>query len=339
MKRILRIAFPLLLGCAILWWMYREFDFSRVRDVLFDDMSWGWMLLSLVPGALAMILRGLRWVQTLEPLDEHPRRSTCIHAIFLSYMTSLVVPRLGEVSRCGVLKRYDGVSFSKAIGTVVTERIVDSLLLLLITSLVFLTQIPIFMGFFRRTGTNIGAWLNTFTPTGWFVTLSLLLITLIFVWLLLRRFGVGGTLSKMISDVKDGMFSLRDVRNLPLFTVYTLGIWVCYFLHFYLTFFAFTATSHLSITAGLVAFIACTLAVVVPTPNGMGSFHFAVKTILVLYGVETTMAESFVLIVHAFQTLLIPLLGIYSMLALSHRKPATTPTNPQCTGSDTAVHN
>ena len=179
MKRLLRIVLPLLLGCAILWWMYREFDFNRVREVLLHEMSWGWMLFSLVFGALAMIFRGLRWVQTLEPLDEHPRRSTCIHAIFLSYMASLVIPRLGEVSRCGVLKRYDGVSFTKAIGTVVTERIVDTLLLLIITTFVFLTQIPIFIDFFHRTGTNIGTWLNTFTPMGWFDTLSLLLVTVV----------------------------------------------------------------------------------------------------------------------------------------------------------------
>lgn len=278
------------------------------------------MLFSLVFGALAQVFRGLRWGQTLEPLDEHPRRSTCIHAIFLSYMASLVIPRLGEVSRCGVLKRYDKVNFSKAVGTVVTERIVDTLLLLIITAVVFLTQIPIFLDFFRSTGTNIGTWLHTFTSTGWFVTLSLLLITIVFVWFLLRRFGVGGTLSKMAGDVKAGMLSLRYVNNLPLFTAYTIGIWICYFLHFYITFYAFAATESLGITAGLVAFIACTLAVVVPTPNGMGSFHFAVKTVLVLYGVETIQAETFVLIVHAFQTVLIPLLGVYSMIALSERK-------------------
>lgn len=319
MKKTLRILLPILLGCALLWWMYREFDFERVRETLFHDMSWGWMLISLIPGAVAMILRGVRWVQTLEPLREHPRHSTCIHAVFLSYMASLVIPRLGEVSRCGVLTRYDGISFSKSIGTVVTERIVDSLLLLLITAIVFLTQLRVFIDFFTRTGTNIGAWVGTFTPMGWFVTLSLLVITIIFVWLLLRRFGVGGTVRKMATDIRAGMLSLRNVRNLPLFILYTLSIWICYFLHFYLTFYAFSATENLGLTIGLVAFIACTLSVIVPTPNGMGSFHFAVKTILVLYGVEAASAETFVLIVHAFQTLLIPLLGVYSMMALAAR--------------------
>ncbi len=325
MKKLLRTLLPILLGCALLWWMYREFDFERVRSTLLHDMSWGWMLVSLIPGVTAMILRGVRWVQTLEPLGEHPRRSTCIHAVFLSYMASLVIPRIGEVSRCGVLTRYDGVSFSKSIGTVVTERIVDTLLLAVITAAVLLLQLPVFIDFFARTGTNLGAWFNTFTPTGWFVTLSLLVITLVFVWLLLRRFGVGGTVRQMASDVRAGMLSLRQVRNLPLFILYTLGIWVSYFLHFYLTFYAFSATADLGWTIGLVAFITCTLSVIVPTPNGMGSFHFAVKTILVLYGVEAASAETFVLIVHAFQTLLIPLLGVYSMMALSRRQRHTTP--------------
>ena len=166
MKKLLRTLLPILLGCALLWWMYREFDFERIRSTLLHDMSWGWMLVSLIPGVTAMILRGVRWVQTLEPLGEHPRRSTCIHAVFLSYMASLVIPRIGEVSRCGVLTRYDGVSFSKSIGTVVTERIVDTLLLAVITAAVLLLQLPVFIDFFARTGTNLGAWFNTFTPTG-----------------------------------------------------------------------------------------------------------------------------------------------------------------------------
>lgn len=321
MKRILKIVLPVLLGCAILWWMYREFDFTRVSDTLSNDMSWGWMLFSLVFGWSAQLLRGLRWVQTLEPLDEKPRRSTCIHAVQLSYMMSLLVPRIGEVSRCGVLKRYDGVSFTKAVGTVVTERVVDTLLLLVVSVIVFLTQIPIFIDFFSKTGTNLGAWIHTFTPAGWAVTLLLLFITAVFVWVLLRRFGIGGTLQKTFNDLKAGMLSLRDVRNKPLFTAYTLGIWLSYFLHFYFTFYAFSATRNLGIVVGLVAFIVCTVSVIVPTPNGMGSFHFAVKTVLVLFGVEAASAETFVLIVHAFQTLLIPLLGVWSMAALAHRKP------------------
>ena len=94
LKRILRqtfkIVFPFILGGLILYWMYRDFDFSRFNRQFIESTNWWWMAISLVFGAAAQIFRGLRWRQTLEPLDEYPRRSTCIYSIFISYASSLM---------------------------------------------------------------------------------------------------------------------------------------------------------------------------------------------------------------------------------------------------------
>ena len=122
---IMKVLFSLLLGGLILYWMYRDFDFKNVGRVLVHEMDWTWMLLSFPFGVLAQMLRGWRWQMSLEPIGEHARASVSVNSIFLSYAVSLVVPRVGEFARCGVLKRYDGVSFTKALGTVVTERIIE----------------------------------------------------------------------------------------------------------------------------------------------------------------------------------------------------------------------
>ena len=150
-----KVAFSLILGGAILYWMYRGFDFKQVEHVLFHKMNWTWMLLSFPFGILAQLFRGWRWKQTLEPVDEHPRTNVCVNSIFLSYALSLVIPRIGEFARCGVLKRWDNVSFPKSLGTVVTERAIDSLLVMIIAILVFLMQIPVFLNFFKTTGTSL----------------------------------------------------------------------------------------------------------------------------------------------------------------------------------------
>ena len=300
--------------------MYRDFDFSRITDTLAHGMQWGWMLFSLVFGITAQLFRGLRWKQTLEPLDEHPRTSSCIHAVFLSYAASLVIPRIGEVTRCGVLSRYDGTSFTKSLGTVVTERIIDSLLILIIGSCVFFWQLPVFLNFFDQTGTNIHQWMGAFSTTGYVVTVLCVFITIVFLYYAIRRFSFMTRVRKAIDGVKAGIFSLKDVRNKWLFTAYTLGIWLSYFLHYYITFFCFPFTQQLGITIALVSFLVGSIAVIVPTPNGMGPWHFAVKTILVLYGVQDINAETFVLIVHAIQTALIPVLGVFSMMALGRSR-------------------
>ena len=143
-----KIALPLLLGSAILYWMYRGFDFSSIKHVLQHEMNWTWMILSLPFGILAQAFRGWRWKQSLEPIGEYPRSSVCVNSIFLSYAVSLLIPRIGEFARCGVLNRYDKVPFPKAIGTVVTERAVDTLIVLLISVTAFLMQIRVFTNFF-----------------------------------------------------------------------------------------------------------------------------------------------------------------------------------------------
>ena len=255
----------------------------------------------------------------MEPVGENPRTSTCVHAVFLSYTASLIIPRIGEITRCGVLSKYDGTSFSKSLGTVVTERIIDSLLVLLITAIVFLSQAKVFYNFFEETGTNLTEWACKFTATGYIVTALCVVALFLLLFIIMRKLTIFARFRETIKEIKEGVMSLKDVKNKTLFTLYTLGIWGSYFLHYYITFFCFDFTMGLGLNVALVSFIVGSIAVIVPTPNGMGPWHFAVKTILVLYGVQETNAETFVIIVHTIQTALIPLLGVYSLMALTKR--------------------
>ena len=317
---ILKITLPLLLGGGILYWMYRGFDFQRIEHVLWHEMNWTWMLLSFPFGILAQAFRGWRWRQTLQPVGEHPRTSTSVNAIFLSYAASLVLPRIGEFTRCGVLSRYDGVSFSKALGTVVTERAIDSLLVLVVTGLTLLFQLSVFGTFFDRTGTSIDSLLKQFSLTGYLVTGICGLAVLLLAVLLLRKLPLYNKVKDMFLGIWQGIVSLKDVKNIPLFLFFTLGVWVSYFLHYYLTFFCFSFTEHLGIACALVTFVVGSIAVIVPTPNGAGPWHFAVKTMLILYGVADEQALYFVLIVHTIQTMLVIILGIYAWVALNFTK-------------------
>lgn len=326
-KNTLNILLPILLGTAILWWMYRGFDFNQVADTLKNGTNWWWMALSLVFGVTAQVFRGLRWKQTLAPLGEYPNTSDCIHAIFISYTTSLIIPRSGEMVRCGVLSKYDGTSFPKSLGTVVAERVVDSLLLLLMAVIVFILHIDMFTRFFDVTGTSCSDVINHMNTIGYIIMTVCVLILVGLFWILVRRFEVFARLVRFAKGIKEGVFSLKDVSNKWLFTVYTIGIWGSYFLHFYTTFYCFEFTKDLGIDVAMVAFTVGSFAVIVPTPNGMGSWHLAVKTVLLLSGVRVDAdAETFVLIVHAIQTALMPILGIYSVMMLLQKGTKRTQT-------------
>lgn len=328
----IKLLLPVLLGGVILYWMYRDFDFKRIESVMLYDMDWTWMLLSLPFGITAQLFRGIRWRQTLEPVGERPRLSTCVNSIFLSYAASLVIPRIGEFTRCGVLSRCDGVSFPKALGTVVTERAIDTLLVMLITGLTLLAQMRIFGSFFQSTGTSLDSILRNFSATGYIVTAVCAVAILVLLHFLLKRLAIYNKVKATLSGIWQGMISLRSVKNIPLFIILTLGIWGSYFLHYYLTFFCFEFTSDLGLMCGLATFVVGSIAVIVPTPNGAGPWHFAVKTMLLIYGataiggrrITADEALSFVLIVHTIQTMLVVLLGVAAWIMIGLKEKRIT---------------
>ena len=329
-QTIAKIVMPLVLGGAILYWMYRGEDWAQIEQVMMHEMNWTWMLLSFPFGILAQMCRGWRWRQTLEPLGEKPRTSVAIYSIFLSYAVSLVIPRVGEFTRCGVLKRWDGISFPKALGTVVTERAIDTLLVGALTGLTLLFQLSVFGTFFERTGTSMDTILQKFSPAGYLVTAICALAALLLLHLLLRRLSFYNKVKMTLHGIWEGVMSLKNVKNVPLFLFFSVAIWVCYFLHYYLTFFCFDFTSDLGLGCALVTFVVGSIAVIVPTPNGAGPWHFAVKTMLILYGVVDERALWFVLIVHTVQTMLVVLLGVWAWLRLMFTKDySKTMSSPQ----------
>ncbi len=321
-KKVLKIILPLVLGGFILCWIYRDFDFKKAEQVFLHGINWWWMIASLFFGTMSHIIRGWRWRQTLEPLNEYPRLSTCAYAIFISYATNLLLPRVGEISRCGILTKYENVSFSKSLGTVVTERIIDSLVSLTIAGITFLLQANIFLKFFQNTGTKFPSLAHLFTSVDFYIILFSIIGIFILMYYLVRTLSFFERVKGIVINIWAGIISLKKVHNLPLFILYTILIWGCYFLHFYLTFYCFSFTSNLSMAAAMVLFVGGTFAVIVPTPNGAGPWHFAIITMMVLYGIDSTDAGIFALIVHSIQTLLVIVCGIYGMIALGIRKKA-----------------
>ena len=253
---ILRIFLPFLLGAGILYWMYRGSSWSDISDMLFNRMEWSWMAVSLLFGILPQILRGWRWRIALEPAGEKPRRSTCAWAIFVSYAASLVIPRVGEITRCGTLKRYEGTSFAKSLGTVVTERIVDALFMLIVTLLTLVTQRRIFATFFDRTGTNFESLFSKFTITESVVTVLCVAATVAFVVMLVKKLKVFGFVRSTFHDLWEGIISMRRMKSFPLYLLYSFAIWFCYYLHFSFTLLCFDFTESLGASEALVIFCA-----------------------------------------------------------------------------------
>lgn len=316
MKKVLKIAVPLILGAILMVWLYHDFDFSSLGSYLINDVDWWWMSASLFFGVLGYVLRGIRWKQLLDPFGTKVSTSMCVNIVLFGYMANIVIPRIGEVSRCGLIKRYEGVSFAKSLGTIVTERVIDTVIVLVLIVATFIMDDKFIPGFMEKTGTDMTGYVSLFKSPEFYVLLLLIAASVYLFVRFSRKFRFFRKIRDAVSGFANGLLSVSKVNNPLLFILYSIAIWACYYLHFYLTFFCFGFSEHLGFVAGFVMFVLGSIAVVVPTPNGAGPWHYAMIVGLMMYGVSEHEAGIFALIVHSIQTFLIALLGIYGLLLI-----------------------
>ena len=186
LKNTMKILLPLVIAGALLYWMYRDFDFVEAKRIFLHEMNIWWLVASLVPITLSHVMRGLRWLITLEPLGYRPKKGDCIDAIFIAYASNVVIPRVGEVSRCAVLTKYDKVPFSKALGTLVAERLVDMLMVALFVCVMLLTQLDVFLSLFAKTGTNEASLSALFTSPKTYFIIGVAVVACMALWLPLK---------------------------------------------------------------------------------------------------------------------------------------------------------
>ncbi len=313
---ILKTLLPIALGAVILWWIYRDFDFTQVSDVVCKEMNLWWFALSTLFGVMSHVIRGWRWLLALEPLGYRPRTANCVYAIFIAYGANLVVPRVGEVSRCAVLDKCDDVPFVQSLGTVVAERLIDTIMVLTLVVAALALQWKIFYTFFVEAGGGADDTQIFSSITNIAVTLASVAAIATLAYFIIRRMALLAKLKSILRRFWEGVTALGKMKNFKLFFIETVGIWFCYFMQFYLCFFCFSFSSGLSVAAGLLLFVAGSVAVVVPTPNGAGPWHFAIISMMVLYGVSQSDAGMFALIVHSSQTALVAVLGVIGLMMI-----------------------
>ena len=314
-NHMVKTVLPIFLGALILYMIYADFDFTQLWSAL-QGMDMFWFAVSTFFGIMSHVIRGWRWKLTLAPLGYRPSSSVCVNAIFVSYAANLVIPRVGEVSRCVILEQHEKIPFAQSLGTVVSERLLDTLMVLLITAVAVILQWPVFCTFLENAGFSANSKTLFSSMGGWLIILLSTAAIAVLLYFLVRKMTLWKRFKSFISNFIVGVMSLSKMKNGWLFVLETVGIWFCYFMQFYLCFFCFGFSEGLSLEAALLLFVAGSIAVVVPTPNGAGPWHFAIISIMILYGVAQTDASVFALIVHSTQTLLVAVLGIYALIML-----------------------
>ena len=316
LRTVVKVVLPLGFGFLLLWWLFREMDLTEIWNVIRHGVRYDIILFSLLFGLFANIVRGLRWGLLIETLGVRFKRSNAINAVLGNYAVNLVLPRVGEVWRCGIVAKYDKISFSKLLGTLLIDRVSDTIMVGTITLFIFIFNIDFFISFFAKNPAlleGFHAMLNYI----WIYALAIGLVILVwFVFKYMSRFTLVRKAKELLLNVWAGMKSIWLMDRKWLFLVQTLLIWSGYFCYFYITFYAFDFTRELGIGVGLIAFTMSSIGVAVPVQGGIGPWHFMVIATLVCFGVNENDAAAFALVVHTVQTVWTGRCGLAGIVAL-----------------------
>lgn len=314
--KLLQFLAFLSLGLVLFWLIYKDQDLDRIESILKNDVNYTWIWISILLGILSHISRAMRWSLMIEPLGRKPGLLNTFLSVMVGYLMNLVIPRMGEISRCGVLARYEKISFTKLVGTVVTERIIDVLMMLLLTLLVFITQLGKILQFLEN-NPAIQEKLSAMALSPWFLSgIAFLLIVFYFFRKKIGRSTMFSRLNLTIRKFGEGLKTIKDMRSKWAFISHTLFIWLMYYLMLYVAFFAFDFTSHLSVFAGLTTFVLGSYGMVAPVQGGIGAWHFMVVQSLFVYGVAKPDGVVFAFLAHSTMTVMLIVIGLLSLLAL-----------------------
>jgi len=313
----LKIALPLLISAVVLYFTYRNYDFAQ----FWNDMSrinWLWLAAALSFSALGPLFRGLRWNLLLEPIGYNVPKKDTVLTVFTGYAANIIIPRVGEICRCSMLEQNARVPFSKGLGTLVAERCVDALLLGLIVLGSILSQLGQFRLLLTPEGdVPVQAHATPFYATAgfWLWTAGIVAAIAVLV-LIARRLHLIDKIKQFVQGFWEGFMSLRQINRLPLFLIYSFGIWLCYYFELYLAFYCLPTTAAVGPIGGLACFAASSIAVLVPTPNGAGPWNLAIVKMLGIYGVPESDAQPMSFVLHFCQTMIYLFCGFLAWVAL-----------------------
>lgn len=318
-QAIIKYAISFALGGALLWYVYRDTNFNQLINDL-KDASLGWVFISYGFAMFSHLVRAYRWNLLMEPVNLNPSIQKSFLALMVGYLANTFLPRMGEVSRCAVLNRTDGIPVNKSFGTVITERVFDLLSLLFISSITLIIEADRLGGFlydiihekFGKTNLSIT------------IIAGLLgaLFFSIFIIRAVKRPGKRLGASKFYLSFKsflrglfEGILSFRNLKKKKEFIISTIIIWVCYYAMAYVVFFALPVTSHLGMTAGLAVLVLGGFGMAAPSPGGIGSYHWIIMKGMVLYGLSEDEGKVYATLMHSSQLIMLVGVGLVCLLA------------------------
>jgi len=317
MKQFIQIVISLGIAVWIFWFMYKDIALDSLVDQI-QSSNWAWILFSLSISMLGYLVRSWRWTLLIDTEEgEKVTVTRAYHAVMVGNLVNMLLPRAGEVARCGVLTRTNGISVGYLIGTVIVERSVDLLCLATTITLAFFIEKDLFL--------NLVSQLIDIHALGQSILSNLpiliggIAVLMLLLWYILRRFRDKGLINKIqhfFREIMSGLKRIGKLSNPSGFWISSVLLWVIYFLTMYTISFGIPSTANLSSGEVLLVMVMGSIGMVAPVQGGIGTFHALVAFILIQLGISEVDGKIFAAIIHGTQVILVLAAGLVSWLIM-----------------------
>lgn len=325
-NRGLHLTLPLLIAAGIFYFLYKDVEKETILSALRETNVF-WLGASLFVGIIGYILRAWRWKLLIATKESFSVKTIPVFwALMLGYLINLLVPRAGELARCGAVNRIYPIPTGKLIGTVVMERTIDLAFMLLMVTLAFLLQGAVFLEIFGMLVSvpALSQFVQSYSVLGIVILVGMAAV-LYLGFIKFKNHRLAGKIRPFLRQFVSGIETVYQMKNQWGFWIASLLIWLIYFLMMYWIALAMPATNSLSMGSVLMVLVMGSIGMVAPVQGGIGTFHAMVAFILLFYGISEEQGKIFAMVVHASQMLTILVLGGIGLLYFIPKKKATLP--------------
>lgn len=316
-KQVFQVVISLGIAVWIFWFLYKDIALDSLVDQI-KESNWAWILFSLSISWFGYLVRGWRWTLLIDSdVGKKVSVSRAYHAVLIGNLVNMLIPRAGEVARCGVLTRTNGISVGYLIGTVIVERSVDLLCLVLTILLAFLVEKDLFLNLANQLVSVdfLAQKILSNLP----IVIGGIGVLALLVYLILRRFRDHGLVNKLqhfFREILSGLKKIGGLSNPVGFWASSIFLWVLYFLTMYTISFGIPSTANLSSGEVLLVMVMGSIGMVAPVQGGIGTFHALVAFILIQLGISEVDGKIFAAIIHGTQVILVLGAGLVSWLIM-----------------------
>lgn len=316
-KQFIQVVISLGIAVWIFWFLYKDIALDSLIEQV-KASNWAWILFSLTISWFGYLLRGWRWTLLIDSGEgKQVSVSRAYHAVLIGNLVNMLIPRAGEVARCGVLTRTNGISVGYLIGTVIVERSVDLLCLVLTILLAFLVEKDLFLNLANQLVSVdfLAQKILSNLP----IVIGGIGVLVLFVYLIFRRFRDHGLVNKLqhfFREILSGLKKIGGLSNPAGFWASSIFLWVLYFLTMYTISFGIPSTANLSSGEVLLVMVMGSIGMVAPVQGGIGTFHALVAFILIQLGISEVDGKIFAAIIHGTQVILVLVAGLVSWLIM-----------------------